>query len=383
MRFYRHVAPPLRLVDAAVRYSHFEQLKPLCPLCRQAASPIESPLRLVSVFREEDGIVVEGILNCANQDCQREYPIIDGIPLILSGLRDYIANNVLPVLKRSDLHPTTESVLGDCLGPNSAIDAIRYQVSCYAWDHYGCHDPQTAGSNPSPGMTRSLLEAGLELCEKLPTGPRLDVGCSVGGMAFEIAANCNDLVLGIDVNFSMLRVAQQVLRTGCVSYPLRRVGLVYDQREFNIDVERRQYVDFWACDACALPFDKSTFSVVTALNVLDCVSSPLEFLYSMEACISPGGRLILTTPYDWSGAATPYESWIGGHSQRGPDNGAGAPLLSRLLTPGAHPQALRGLELRAEKDNLPWTVRLHERSLMNYQVHLIIAGKRFDLDQQN
>lgn len=381
VQFYRRVALRLRSVDAAVRYSHFEQLKPLCPICRQSTLPVDSPLRLVSVLSEQNGIVIEGILNCSNPNCQYEYPIIDGIPLIFAGLRDYVANNILPISRRLDLHPTTESLLGDCLGPNSTLDAIRYQLSCYTWDHYGCHDPQNVGRIQPPGTTKSLLEAGLALCGELPAGHRLEVGCSVGGIAFELAAKTDDLVLGIDVNFAMLRVAQQVLRTGRVSYPLRRVGLVYDQRDFALRLERAQNVDFWACDACALPFAPSAFSAVTAFNVLDCVSSPLQFLYAMEACISPGGKLILTTPYDWSGAATPYECWIGGHSQRGAGNGSGAPLLSRLLTPGAHPQSTRELQLLAEMDDLLWTVRLHERSSMNYHVQMIISGKRFDLDQ--
>lgn len=326
------------------------------------------------MLREQDDCVLEGTLHCSNSECLREYPIIDGIPLILAGLREFVAANVLPILSRTDLHSTTESILGDCLGPGSAWDAVRYQLSCYAWEHYGCHDPQEADTVPQPGATLALLNRGLELCGPLPTGPILDVGCSVGGMSLALAERSRELVLGIDVNFAMLRVAQQVLRTGQLSYPRRRIGVVYDRREFPVPGGNPQQIDFWACDAMSLPFARSTFATATALNVLDCVSSPVEFLQSVAEVLSPVGRLLAATPYDWSAGSTPFESWLGGHSQRGPDAGAAEPLLRRLLTPGAHPQSIASLKLLAEADNVPWTVRLHDRSAMSYQTHLVIAG---------
>ena len=80
--------------------------------------------------------------------------------------------------------------------------------------------------------------------------------------------------LGIDLNFAMLRLASEVLRTGRVSYPRRRVGVVYDRREFPARFANAESVDFWACDAAALPFPAGTFSLAVNMNVLDCVSSP-------------------------------------------------------------------------------------------------------------
>ena len=358
-----------------MRYRHFEELKPVCPTCRQSDPASEYPLRVASVLREHNDIILEGALHCSNLNCQREYPIIDGVPLILAGLRDYVSNNVLPILSRSDLHATTESILGDCLGPNCALDSLRYQLSCYAWEHYGAYDPEEEISTVQPGTTLALMNQGLELCGTVPDGIALDVGCSVGGMTFALAAKSKNVVLGVDVNFGMLRLAQRVLQTGRVTYPRRRIGGVYDRREFSVGFENCQNVDFWACDATALPFPRPTFPLVTALNILDCVSSPVDLLGSLNSVLATESRLIVATPYDWSVGATPFESWLGGHSQRGPDLGAGEPTLRRLLTAGAHPMSIQGLELLAEKEDNPWTVRLHDRSAMSYRVHLLIAGK--------
>jgi hypothetical protein len=44
-----------------------------------------------------------------------------------------------------------------------------------------------------------------------------------------------------------------------------------------------------------------------------------------------------------------------------------------LLTPGAHPQAVDGLKIVAELPDLPWQVRIHDRSTIQYRVHAIVA----------
>jgi SAM-dependent methyltransferase len=161
-----------------------------------------------------------------------------------------------------------------------------------------------------------------------------------------------------------------------IRYPRRRVGLVYDRRAFAVNLPGSERVDFWACDALALPLAPHTFELVAALNLLDCVSSPRDLLASLGDALAPGGRAVLSTPYDWSPAATPVEAWLGGHSQRGPSGGSAEPVLRALLTPGGHPQSVPSLELIAEAEALPWHVRLHDRSTVCYQVHAVAARAR-------
>ena len=69
------------------------------------------------MLREEAGHIIEGILHCQNADCLREFPIIDGIPLIIAHIREYIADNILAICGRRDLSEAIESMLGDCSGP--------------------------------------------------------------------------------------------------------------------------------------------------------------------------------------------------------------------------------------------------------------------------
>lgn len=206
-----------------------------------------------------------------------------------------------------------------------------------------------------------------------PPGPILDIGCSVGRSTFELAARLDELVLGVDLGFDMLRVAGRVLQKGVVSYPRRRVGMAYDRRQFPVEMGNAGKVDFWACDATALPFPASSFSMVTSFNVIDCLNSPFDHLQSIDRVLAAGAQAILSTPYDWSVTATPMESWIGGHSQRSEKNGDSETILKSLLAGGDHPMALKGLRLVKEVPDLPWSVRLHDRSYMQYTSHLVVV----------
>jgi SAM-dependent methyltransferase/uncharacterized protein YbaR (Trm112 family) len=354
-----------------LKRSHFEKLKPVCPRCRR-----DAPLEMRAVLREEAGVILEGALACTDGECRCEYPVIDGVPVIVPDVRAYVAGNIQAITGRADLAEGTESLLGDCCGPDSGYDVLRQHLGTYAFDHYGDLDPAESGDSPAaPGSALRLLREGLAAAgPDVPTGAVIDAGCSVGRTSFALAEARDELVLGVDMNFAMLRLASRVLREGVVSYPRRRVGMVYDRREFPAAFAGAERVDFWACDATALPFPAGSFALATSLNLLDCVGSPHGHLASAARVLAPGGVAIFSTPYDWSAAATPAEAWLGGHSQRSELRGAGEPTLRALLG-GEHPGAVKGLELAAEREAVPWSVRVHERSVMQYRAHLVVARK--------
>ena len=364
-----------------MRLRHFEALRPLCPICRRNTGESQ-PLVLASVFRRQGDLIVEGVLHCPDLACQREYPIVDGIPILVANLRELLADNLFQVMMRDDLSETLESILGDCSGPASFFDASRHQVSCYARDHYGLLDPTEPLTEPRPGAAQRVLAQGLDLARTWPEGPVIDLGCSVGGTTFALAERTGRLVLGVDLNLAMLRVAALALIRGEVRYPRKRTGVVYDQRRLPVSFARAEDVDFWACDVAALPFVEGAFALASILNLIDCVRAPRDMLVEAARVLAPGAAAVISSPYDWSAAATPIETWLGGHSQRGAAHGDGATVVRAMLAPGthpAHPAAIPGLRLEAEIDEVPWHVRLHDRSTVGYAVHLVAARKDADL----
>lgn len=370
-----------------MRLAHFETLQPVCPVCLRRQTPRVSPLRISRIERRTAECIHEGLLVCSDIECAREFPIIDDIPILMPDVAAYVERAAGAILWRGDLSAMTESLIGDCLGPTSDWDVTRQHLSSYVWDHYGEFDTDQTGADsaPVPGSVARLRASAAALRREVgltaPAAPLLDVGCSVGRTAFAMAREVADdasspsppLVLGIDAGFAMLRIGQQVLRSGQVRYARRRTGLAYERREFSVPLADAERVDFWACDALTLPFASSVFGHVNALNVLDSVSGPSEMLAAVARVLRPDGDAVIACPFDWSPAATPVAGWIGGHSDRAEDAGAPVPRLRYLLDDD---RAGLDLQLLSERDHLPWTLRLHDRSFITYEVQMMIAGKR-------
>jgi SAM-dependent methyltransferase len=308
-------------------------------------------------------------------------------------LRTLLTDRGIELLLRDDVDPLLESMFGDAMGPGGWFDVLRQTVSSYAWDGWADLDPDEASvaagggtpgamegagvaPGPVPGAVRRCLERLLEMAGPVEGVARvLDVGCAAGRSAFLLAErHAGALVLGIDMHLGLLRLAQGALR-GVVSYPRRRIGLVYDRRRFAVSLGGAERVDFWACDALALPFAAGAVDLVAALNVLDCVAEPRRLLAGLAEVLRGEGRLLVATPYDWSTRATPVETWIGGHSQRAAHRGAAEPFLRTLLSEGEHPQSVGGLQVLEEVAAWPWQTRLHERSSVSYRSHLLALAR--------
>ena len=373
-----------------MRLELFELLRPICPVCRLAGRP-PAVLGLEVIERQRDNDVEEGLLRCGEQACRHEFPILDGVPLIVPQLREYVRGWIERIRSREAFSEAVESLLGDCCGAGTSFEDERQRLSSYAWDHWGDQDPQEARDaeaagdhgHAAPGSVQRLLTsglaAGLAAAAALPAGPAVDMGCAVGRTTFELASQLERPVLGIDLDLSMLRLARQIRDGGEVCYPRRRVGLAYDRRSFSISPQLREAsagrIDFWCCDATVLPFAGEQFAIASSLNLLDCVASPISHLREIARCLQRHGCGIVASPYDWSAAATPVEAWLGGHSQRGAGRGSSEQLVRDLLTPGAHPAAVEGLRIVAEPPQCGWQVRLHERAVMQYRSDLLVVEK--------
>jgi len=346
-----------------LRHAHFEAFRPVCPVCVKAGRG-EHRLVIAEIHLAcEDG-VQHGILHCSAETCRHEYPVIDGMPVIAPDLRRLLSERGVELLLRTDLDPRLESLVGDAIGPESWFDATRQMLSTYGWDAYADLDPreQPQEGGPTPGAARRCLQKLLALNGPSEAVRVLDIGCAAGRTSFELAsANPNALVLGLDINLALLSLARAAA-AGQVSYPRRRIGLVYDRRCFSTGFDAAPRVDFWACDAAALPFTAHTAELTVALNLIDCVPSPRQVFDQLARVTRPGGSILLATPYDWSQRVTGMENWLGGHSQRAAHAGSAEAFMDLLL------QAHR---VRAQTQAWPWQTRLHERSSVQYQAHLL------------
>ncbi len=344
-------------------------------MCRQNKGSIE-PLVIGTVVKECDEGIEEGILLCSSQACLSEFPIIDGIPIIVPNLRAYVSGNTHAILKRNDLSDTMESLIGDCCGPGSEFDTQRQHLSIYNQAHFSDLQAASEGTDLLPGNAKSAMKTLVDSTTSnlaIPNGPILDIGCATGRGTFEWTQKTNDLVLGIDLNFSFLRTANKALTQGFISYPKRRCGLVYDYHKIDLGgFSETSKADFWACDALNLPFCDNQFDLATSYNIIDTTQSPFDCIQQMHRVLKPDGLAILTTPYDWTGHVTPVTSWIGGHSQRCTSGGDPEKRLRELLCQQQDYQ----FTILEEGTGQPWTLHLHDRCLTQYLVHWFRLQKK-------
>ena len=115
---------------------------------------------LAHVAARTDEAILAGTLHCP--DCQHEYPIIDGVPVIVPELRRLLSERGLEMLLGDDLDPSLASILGDAIGPDSWLDVIRQTQSTYMWDGYADLDPPEIPGTPIPGAGAAFLHALLD-----------------------------------------------------------------------------------------------------------------------------------------------------------------------------------------------------------------------------
>ena len=347
-----------------MRLDTFEALAPICPRCLHTDG-IEAPLKLASTYQARSDLVWQGMIHCSNTDCWMEFPIIDGIPALVPDPKTFLQNARHHILLRDDLDADLTGLLTDALGQGSELETTRQHLGLYAGSHFSDWVPGEDGAAQIP----AILDTGWAEMQQAPDGPAIDLGTSVGRGVWEMAARRPGPVLGADLNFSMLRMAQTLMLEGRVTFPRRRVGIVYDTVEAVLPADRvSDQIDFWALDAMALPFRTGQFATATAVNLVDCISGPTNMIAEASRILAPGARAMLTTPYDWSATVTDPVGWMGGHSQRGVVGGAAEPVLTATLTQ-------YGLNPVAESHDVPWLLNVHARSVMHYALHLVVAER--------
>jgi len=352
---------------------HFARLCPVCPVCRAAGrDPAKLVLGSVALAHGED--IIEGVLLCSERACQREHPIIDGIPVVVVDIESWASHQLDAVLRRDDLSPFSESLLGDAAGPSSPLQHERSNLSAYGWAHWGDYAGQTERRHG--GAYAELLQHARKLTEQPVHGLWFDLGCSVGRGTLELARAGAELAVGIDLSFSMLRVAERVRRAARAVFPLRRHGVVFERFQRDVPDVPSDRMSYWCCDATVLPLSTARCDGALLLNLLDCVPRPLNLLAEVGRVLVPKAYALFSSPYDWSPQATAMDQWLGGHSQRSASGGSSVAELRRVLSADCAAGVETGLVLEAERDGVPWRVQTSERSTMEYAVHLALLRRK-------
>jgi SAM-dependent methyltransferase/uncharacterized protein YbaR (Trm112 family) len=335
----------------------FRGFVPYCPSCRVRG--VASPLEISAWHGSPLG---DGLLQCPADACLRQFPVIDGIPVLVADLPRFLNDAGVYLLARNDLWGPIADMLGSVLPPGNWFDATRQHLSGYVRDHWGSYDSSDRLA-PLPGQAWALAEAALTLAGEV-AGPIVELGAAAGGVTRALADRFDSPVLGLDLSAPLARFAARALAGGRFRYPLRIAGTAYEERELVVPPPRRDNAQIWIADAMVPPLADGCAGLVLALNLLDCVSDPAVLLRSAAALLRPGGHLLLCTPFDWSTAATPVEAWVGARSAQ-----SAAPDI------GQWAQRVCGLELAARTGEHAWNVRVHSRATMHYRAEILVLKR--------
>ena len=183
----------------------------------------------------------------------------------------------------------------------------------------------------------------LDSLEKRSNIKALDVGCSVGGSTFELSKYCDE-VSGIDLSKSFINAAKKISDGESLQYKFLDEGDQFHSAKIKIDFDPKKKISFEVADACSLPAELNNYPVVHAANLICRLPDPRLFINRLPDLVSPGGQLLLATPFTWLNEFTPRGKWLG--------SGDSEEKLKHLL------ESHFDLEKRVD---LPFIIREHKR----------------------
>ena len=219
------------------------------------------------------------------------------------------------------------------------------QVSQYCEFHYGdaCFGV--------PNFPRAIAQIALLALPEDGGGKALDIGCSVGRTAFELAPRFKT-VDALDFSARFVQVGAQLQRNGRIRYERKEEGdLVSFQERTLADLGldgSYDHINFMQQDATNLKPRFTGYDLVVAANLIDRLHSPARFLRDLPGRMNPGAILLIASPYTWLEEFTARDKWLGGFKRDG------EPVTT---LDGLHAELDEHFELVSEPVKVPFVIR--------------------------
>lgn len=171
-----------------------------------------------------------------------------------------------------------------------------------------------------PSFSRTIATMARAAMGDQPTRRALDIGCSVGRCAFELAGTFES-VDALDFSARFVQVAVQLQRTGRIRYERIEEGDLVSFQERSLEElglsGDYSNIHFLQQDATNMKPRFSDYDLVVAANLIDRLNDPSRFLQDIAGRINSGGILLVASPYTWLEEFTPKDKWLGGFKHDG------------------------------------------------------------------
>lgn len=142
----------------------------------------------------------------------------------------------------------------------------------------------------------------------------LDLNCDTGRTVFELAEYF-DHITGIDFSARFIRMAIQLQEKGFIRYLTKDEGELINYNDIQLTklgLTKTNNLHFIQADANNLKAIYTGYDVILAVNLLEELQAPDQFLASINERLNKDGLLILGSTYDWEKNTIKHEHWLGG-----------------------------------------------------------------------
>ncbi|MDF7824922.1 5-histidylcysteine sulfoxide synthase [Pontiellaceae bacterium B12227] len=242
-----------------------------------------------------------------------------------SGFRYVVSDK--PVKKEFDVYETNEL------------------VSQYCEFHYG--DENFGVAN----FPKAIAQHALRAVGEGARGKALDIGCSVGRTAFELA-HVFESVDALDFSARFVQVGVRMQEKGRIRYERTEEGELVTFRERTLEElglsGDYSNINFLQQDATNMKPLFAGYDLVVAANLIDRLNDPARFLKDLPGRMNAGGILLIASPYTWLEEFTPRDNWLGGFKRDG------EPVTT---LDGLHAGLDASFELQGEPVKIPFVIR--------------------------
>ena len=242
-----------------------------------------------------------------------------------SGFRYVVSDK--PVKKEFDVYETNEL------------------VSQYCEFHYGDENYGV------PNFPKAIARLALQAVGEGAKGKALDIGCSVGRSAFEVA-DVFDAVDAFDFSARFVQVGARMQETGRIRYERPEEGELVTFQERTLEelglAGDYSNINFLQQDATNMKPLFSGYDLVIAANLIDRLNDPARFLKDIPGRMNSEGILLIASPYTWLEEFTPKEKWLGGFKRDG------EPVTT---LDGLHAELDEAFEIQGEPVKVPFVIR--------------------------
>ncbi len=240
-----------------------------------------------------------------------------------------------------------------------------YETARYLREYLLFHYGRPGELCPFPFIPREVLRYHERLREEYLLQVRargetrgLDLGCAVGRFTFELG-RVVDHALGVDNSKAFIQAARRMARRQSLTVRVQESGAQFSTRRLVLPgALRRCRVQFEVGDALDLArLPGGAFQVVAAINLIDRLPRPREFLQRVSRLLAPGGQLLIASPFTWLEEYTPAREWLSPQQ------------VQSLLRPWFRP---------AKHGDLPFLIREHRRKYQLVVAEAITFVRRGD-----